>query len=69
MDTMKNRKRFAVGTRVRPAHAKASTRQGTVVAHDTHPSGIAMQTVSVHWDGQQYPQSGFIPFEIKAVRA
>lgn len=47
-ETMKNRGLLPVGTRVRPAYAKLSTRVGTVVAH-SEERGLSM--MQVRWDG------------------
>jgi hypothetical protein len=50
-ETMKTRERPAIGTRVRAAHAKVSTMQGTVVGHCRGWSGPE-SGVLVHWDGR-----------------
>lgn len=64
-ETMKNRDIHPVGTRVRIAQDKLSTRVGTVVAHDEDRP----ERMSVHWDGDPVWRvlSGFSPVELKQV--
>ena len=66
--TMKNRERLPIGTRVKIAQDKLSKRVGTVVKWDEDEYGKAMQAVSVLWDGNKYPYSGFAPAQIRPVR-
>lgn len=68
MDSMKNRNRHPIGTRVKPAYDKLSTREGTVVEWDEDEFGKAVDAVSVLWDGNEYPYSGYMPAEIKEVK-
>lgn len=67
-ESMKNRDVLPVGTRVRLAHDKISTREGEVMAHTE--DGRMM----VHWDGDMIVEGvprvkgPFMPAEIKEVK-
>lgn len=68
MDSIKNRKRHPIGTRVKLAYAKLSTREGTVVEWDEDEFGKSLDAVSVLWDGNEFPYSGYMPSELKEIK-
>lgn len=66
MYSMKNRETFPVGTRVKPAYAKISKMVGTVIGHETDRG--REDRMVIQWDNQMYPQSGYMPSEVRPLR-
>lgn len=60
-ESMKNREGiFSVGTRVRPAYNKYSTREGIVIGHSEDNKRMLIQ-----WDDQLYPAGYFLASEVR----
>lgn len=58
---MKNREGvLPVGTRVKPAYAKLSTREGEVLGHSEDG-----QKMLIKWDDQPYPSGYFMVPEVR----
>jgi len=64
-ESFKNRERFAIGTRVRPATKIDTGARGTVIEWDDDQYGVEFSTVTVRWDGQSTVTAHKAPFEIK----